>query len=38
MNGGEGGSGMFRIETRRRMNNLVDYNHNFGTIGIVGPP
>ena len=38
MNPSTGGTGSFRIETRRGDLNLLDYNHNFETIAIVGDP
>jgi len=33
-----GGTGYFKIETRRGNLNLLDYNHYFETVGIVGNP
>ena len=33
-----GGTGSFKIETRRGNLNILDFNHNFETVGIVGDP
>lgn len=33
-----GGTGSFKIETRRGDLNVLDYNHKFGSVGIVGDP
>lgn len=33
-----GGTGNFKIETRRGNLNVLDYNHHFESVGIVGNP
>lgn len=33
-----GGTGFFKIETRRGDLNILDYNHNFQPVGILGDP
>lgn len=42
-NPAQGGTGMFKIESRRRLGklvdiNLLDYNHAFGQVGILAVP
>ena len=38
INPSSGGTGNFKIETRRGILNILDYNHNFETVGIVPNP